>query len=129
MNYTDEAIKKLSEKPNSLSKCARAVSGATIQQLKSFCRQNSEFAQAVVQSKGTVSDCLESTVKGCGSSISDFDVFNKAVSFWFPGAKVIFSIKLDIGDGGISNKEDAQAEVQTEQTKKHRIELTFDDLL
>lgn len=126
----EQAIQKLSENPKKLSQKADAVKGAVIRQLKSFCKQNSEFAQAVVQSKGTVADCLEKTVKGCGNSISDFDAFNKAVTFWFPGAKVIFSIKLDIGDGGFSNEpEEVQAEVPTEQPKKHRIELDFDDLL
>ena len=71
----EQAIKKLSEDPKKLSQKADAVKGAVIRQLKSFCKQNSEFAQAVVQSKGTVADCLERTVKGCGSSISDFYSF------------------------------------------------------
>ncbi|MGN0686810.1 MAG: hypothetical protein ACI4KA_01735 [Oscillospiraceae bacterium] len=125
----EQAIKKLSENPKKLSRKANAVKDDVILQLMGFCKQNSEFAQAVVQSKGTVADCLESTIKGSGDSISDFDVFNKAVTFWFPGAKVIFSIKLDIGDGGFSNEPEEQAEAPTEQPKKHRIELDFDDLL
>lgn len=125
----EQAIKKLSENPKKLSQKANAVKDDVILLLIGFCKQNSEFAQAVVQSKGTVADCLESTVKGCGNSISDFDVFSKAVTFWFPGAHVIFSIKLDIGDGGFSNEPEEQAEGPTEQPKKHRIELDFDDLL
>ena len=42
----EQAIKKLSENPKKLSQKADAVKGAVIRQLKSFCKQNSEFAQA-----------------------------------------------------------------------------------
>ena len=132
VSYKDAAIKKLSEKPKSLSRYAQAVSGATIEQLKSFCRQNNEFAQAVVQSKGTVAECLERSVKGCKDYSSDFSVFSKAVDFWFPGAIISYDIKLDIGDGGFSNEPEEKApEVQQEQPRqpKRRIVLSLDELL
>lgn len=129
MDYKEEAIKKLSEKPDKLSRCASIVRDSVIERLKSFCEQNSEFAQAVVQSQGTVAECLESSVKGCGESISDFDLYGKAVEFWFPGAKISFSVKLDLGDGGFSNEPEEIKAEPAEKPAKRRIELDFDDLL
>ena len=113
MSFKKDAIKKLSEKPKSLSKHADVVKDAVIAQLKNFCEQNEEFAQAVVQSAGTVGECLENVVSGCGNSLSDVEAYSKAVAFWFPGAKISFAIKLVLGDGGTSNQVEAEfTEVQ-----------------
>lgn len=56
--------------------------------LIAFCRQQEEFAQAVVQSEKTFADCVAHVIKGCGQSLSDLDAYRKAVEFWFPGAVV-----------------------------------------
>lgn len=56
--------------------------------LISFCRQQEEFAQAVVQSEKTFADCIAHVVKGCGNALSDIEAYRKAVGFWFPGAVV-----------------------------------------
>jgi hypothetical protein len=56
--------------------------------LISFCRQQEEFAQAVVQSEKTFADCVAHVVKGCGNALSDIEAYRKAVGFWFPGAVV-----------------------------------------
>ena len=53
--------------------------------LISFCRQQEEFAQAVVQSEKTFADCVAHVVKGCGNALSDIEAYRKAVGFWFPG--------------------------------------------
>ena len=63
---------------------ARPVADALI----SFCRQQGEFAQAVVQSDKGFADCIAHVVKGVGQSLSDIDAYRKAVGFWFPGAVV-----------------------------------------
>lgn len=63
---------------------ARPVADALI----SFCRQQGEFAQAVVQSDKGFADCIAHVVKGVGPSLSDVDAYRKAVGFWFPGAVV-----------------------------------------
>ena len=146
MSFKEDAIKKLSEKPKSLSKHAVVVKDAVIAQLKNFCEQNEEFAQAVVQSAGTVGECLENVVSGCGNSLSDVEAYSKAVAFWFPGAKISFAIKLDLGDGGTSNQVEAEftevqaaapvsgdvpasAPVVESAPAKHRIVLDLGDLL
>lgn len=70
-----------------------AMKRAVKDTLLDFCRQNEEFAQAVVQG-GTFSECMAVVAKGVGSSISDLEVYKKAVSFYFPGAKVEMQMKI-----------------------------------
>ena len=69
---------------------ARPVADALI----SFCRQQEEFAQAVVQSDKGFADCIAHVVKGIGQSLSDIDAYRKAVGFWFPGAVVDMVLTL-----------------------------------
>lgn len=85
-----------------LSQKGQAVSSAVVQALKDFCAQNSEFERAVLDGD-TVDKCIESTVKIAGSSISDLDVYKKAVAFYFPGATVKMALTIDLGDDGYSN--------------------------
>lgn len=118
---TEQAIKKLDTEfkdCKGLSQKGKAVSSAVLDALKSFCEQNTEFAQAVVQTDKTFKDCVESTVKDCGSSISDLEVYRKAVQFYFAGADVHFVMTLDLGDDGFSNA-----------PEKKTLRLSLDDLL
>lgn len=72
-----------------------AMKGAVRDALLDFCRQNEEFAQAVVQG-GSFKDCMTAVAKGVGSSISDLEAYRRAVSFYFDGAKVIFSMTIQL---------------------------------
>lgn len=104
-----------------LSPKAKAVAGAVEEALCLFCDQNAEFAQAVEQSGRTAAQCVESAVEGCGNSISDFDLYSRAVSFYFEGATVHFNMTIDLGDNGFSN---AAADKPS-----GGISLSLDDLL
>lgn len=86
-----------------LSQKGKAVGPSVLNVLKDFCAQNSEFAQAIMQSDKTVKDCIEYTVGKVGNSISDIEVYRKAVSFYFSGATVHFNMTIDLGDNGFSN--------------------------
>lgn len=78
---------------------AEAVKNAVADALKEFVRQDGEFAQSVAQSGKTLKDVCEAAVKNAGSSISDFEVYSKAVAEYFPGAKIRFNMSIDlIGD-------------------------------
>lgn len=81
------------------------MGAAVLAALIEFCEQNSEFAQAVVQMNidKSIKDCIESTVAKAGSSISDIEVYKKAVEFYFPGADIHFDMRIDLGDNGFSN--------------------------
>lgn len=103
-NAKEKLTAELNAKDVKLSSHGKAVSKAVLNALQDFCDQNSEFAQAVMQSDKKVAECIESTVKGCGSSISDLEVYRRAVEFYFPGATVKMQLTIDLGDDGFSNK-------------------------
>lgn len=103
-NAKDKLSAELNAKGVKLSQKGKAVSEAVLNALQDFCEQNSEFAQAVMQTDKKVTECIESTVKSCGSSISDLEVYCKAVEFYFPGATVRMQLTIDLGDEGFSNK-------------------------
>lgn len=61
--------------------------------LLDFCRQDGEFAQAVVQG-GSFSDCMKAVAKGVGNGISDLEAYRRAVRFYFKGADVRFHMTV-----------------------------------
>jgi hypothetical protein len=76
----------------------KAMAGAVRKALEDFCRQEPEFAQAIVQG-GSFKDCMAAVAKGVGTSISDSEAFAKAARFYFPGSKVKVVMEIDlIGD-------------------------------
>lgn len=124
----EEAIAKLEKERNAatkLSKHGMVVVFPVFEALKQFCSQNSEFAQAVVQSSKTFKECVESTVKGVVSAISDIDVYRKAVEFYFSGATVHFNMTIDLGDNGFSNAPLTEAA----DKPSSGLSLSLDDLL
>lgn len=102
MNYKEQAIKKLTDehKNGKFDRYGQAVKNEVLKALTEFIRQDDEFAQAIVQSSGTFSQCIEKAMKGCGSSISDIEVYRRCVQFYFKGATVDFKMEINlIGDG------------------------------
>ena len=95
--WYEQAKRKLEAERNSGSydRYASAMKGAVCEALDGFCRQDAEFAQAVVQG-GTFSDCMKAVAKGCGSAISDLEAFRRAVRFYFPGADVKFHMTVNL---------------------------------
>lgn len=63
--------------------------------LLEFCRQNEEFAQAVAQG-GSFPDCMAAVAKGVGGSLSDLEAYRRAASFYFDGAKVQFTMSIQL---------------------------------
>lgn len=77
---------------------AAAMKGAVKDALVEFCRQNGEFAQAVVQG-GSFDDCMKAVARNVGSSLSDLEAYKRAVSFYFKGAEVKFRMEIQlVGD-------------------------------
>ena len=99
------AVKKIDEELKSFKGDSKpkAVSSAVAIALKDFANQEPEFAEAIYQSDKTLSDCCTEIMKGVGQSISDIEVYKKAVGFYFPGADISFSMKIKVNpyeDGG-----------------------------
>lgn len=95
---TDLAIAKIKKELAELKgdRYVEIVKKPTAEALIGFCRQDAEFAQAVVQQDKTLGDCLKSAMAGCGSGISDITVYRKAVQFYFPGADVRMKMTVDL---------------------------------
>lgn len=106
--YLEEAIAKIeggiaAVKGQKENVVGRPVADALI----SFCRQQEEFAQAVVQSEKTFADCVAHVVKGVGQSLSDIEAYRRAVGFWFPGALVdmVLTIRMSEYEEAAPEKE------------------------
>lgn len=121
--YKDEAIERIkieAEGLKSLSPQGNAVSKDVCNVLIMFCEQDDEFAQAIVQGKKKLKDCIESTVKGTRQSISDLEVYKRAVEFYFPGATVHMTFTIDLI---------GSAAAPAPETKSpSSIDLSFDEL-
>lgn len=95
------AIDKITEGLKGKSKmgwAAQAMAGPVAEQLIDFCRQDAEFAQAVVEG-GSFAGCMAAVGKNCGSVLSDLEAYRRAVQFYFPGAGVRSSITIDLYAG------------------------------
>ena len=71
----------------------QAMRDAVRDALLEFCRQNEEFAQAVVQGR-PFPECMAAVARGVGGAISDLEAYRRAVSFYFDGAKIDFSMTI-----------------------------------
>ena len=97
-NWYEQAAKRLKEEGKTISGWKEKVMAPAVQAvLLDFCKQNEEFAQAVVQG-GSFKDCMAAVAKATGNSISDLDAYKKAVAFYFPGAGIHVTMKIDLCD-------------------------------
>jgi len=92
--------------------------------LKSFCTQDEEFAQAVVQNSKTFSECIKSiadkyTKTAKQNGISDFEAFKTMVEFYFSGAVIQVHMTIDL----IGSTETPQSQT-IEKPKSKIIDLT-----
>lgn len=107
-------------------KYARAIAKPTADALMEFCRQEPEFEQAIVQSGKSFDDCLAAITKGIGQSISDLEIYTRAVKFYFPVAAVRFHMTIDLcGDNGAVDP----PITMTKQDKPEPMQLSLDSLL
>ena len=94
----DEAVKKLREelKSGTFDRYGKVMKDAVCDALIDFCRQDEEFAQAVVQG-GSFTDCMTAVGKKVhGDGISDMEAYGEAVRFYFPGAGIDVKMTIDL---------------------------------
>lgn len=126
--FREKAIEKLGKEEKHVSGTKeRAMLKDVRSALIDFCRQDEEFAQAVVQG-GTLADCLKSVAQGTGSSISDLEAYQKAVQFYFPGAKVRFQMSIDL-TGAAAEEKANEPQKHDADTKPAGILLDFTQFL
>lgn len=93
--YQEKAVERLDTelKNGKFDRFASIMKKGVHDALVDFCRQDYEFAQAVVQG-GTFTDCMKAVAKGCGHGISDLEAYRRAVQFYFPGAEIEFQMAI-----------------------------------
>jgi hypothetical protein len=123
--FRDQALKKLREgAKNVRGNKESAMKDAVRATLETFCTQNEEFAQAVMQG-GDFPACMAAVARGVGSSISDLEAYKKAVQFYFPGAEIRMQMTIDLIGAAAVKAEPAPAE----QKKPENIILDFTEFL
>lgn len=112
-------------------KYANAVAKPTADALMEFCRQEPEFEQAIEQSGKSFDDCLTEITKGIGQSISDLDLYSRAVKFYFPVAAVRFRMEIDLcGDNGAVDPPITMTTTKAEpEPEPKQMQFTLDSLL
>lgn len=116
--YLTKALERLDKEfqaGKGLNRHAGVMAEPVKKQLEDFCRQDGEFAQAVVQGR-TFKDCMAAVTKRVGQSLSDLEAYSRAVRFYFPGAKVHFRMELDlVGDAA---EKDSKVETEPKAERK-----------
>ncbi len=100
--WYEQAAKKLEDEKKSgkYDQYAQVMKDRVNETLVSFCKQDREFAQAVVQG-GAFEECMKAVSKdarsyGNGHGIPDLEAFRRAVQFYFPGADVRFQMSVNL---------------------------------
>lgn len=94
--YEQAKARLQKESEAKLDRYGEAMKGAVKEALLDFCRQEEEFAQAVVQG-GSFKDCMAAVCKMIkNQSISDLEAYKAAVEFYFPGAAVSMKMNIDL---------------------------------
>lgn len=103
-------------------KYQQAIAPDTAKALMNFCEQETEFEQAIEQSDKTFQECLDSVTKGIKKSCSDFEVYSKAVRFYFSTAVVHFNMSIDL----IGNNKQADPPITI---TRNNLNISLDSLL
>lgn len=102
-----EKIRKELPEAKGLSHAVYIMANPVADALCSFCEQDKEFAQAVIQG-GTFSECMKVVAKKVGAVLSDIEAYHRAVQFYFPGAKINVTMSIDlVGQAGQSGGDSA----------------------
>lgn len=104
-----------------LGRYENAVNSAVANALREFCDQSEELSRAIIESDKTYDECLTAICKGLGQSISDFDLYTKAVQFWFPGAVIEYKMTIRMSE--------YEVEEEQHEEPKTDISLSLDSLL
>lgn len=97
MNWEQQAVERLEREAKAFTgnKYEAVIKTAVAEALESFCRQNEEFAQAVVQG-GSFAGCMAAVVNGVGNVQSDKETYRRAAVFYFPSAWVEMEPKIHL---------------------------------
>lgn len=100
----EQALEKLRKAKCPAGRCEGVVFKPVVRALEDFCRQDEEFARAVIQG-GSVENCIKATVKGAGNSLSDLDAYKRAAAFFFPGCVVTMKLTIAMSEHDVAAQE------------------------
>ena len=131
-----QAVEKINrkEKPEKNDMFAAAIGEHIKKALTIFCEQTEEFARAVLDG-GSANECIKAVADKIRTrkSVSDFDVYQLAVKYYFPVAVVDFVMKIRMSEYEQPEQTEAkteQTEAKAEQTEqKTALDLSLDSLL
>ena len=76
----------------------KTIAPPTAENLICFCRKSDKFAKSVVDG-GSFKECIEKISKDMDRrACSDFAAYNMAVNFYYPGAKVEYTVNIVLPD-------------------------------
>ena len=104
------------------------MSAAVRATLGTFCGQEEEFAQAIVQG-GSFADCMKEVAKGVGRHISDLEAYKKAVQFYFQGAEIRMQMTIDLIGAAAAKDPEPYTPKHASNTKPENIVLDFTEFL
>ncbi len=97
----------------------QAIHKAVVATLKKFCEEDARFAQVFLKTRRTLSDCCGQIVRGVGNSISDIEVYRRAVQFYFPNSEIEFKMNILL-TGEAPSEEEMAREPEKKQPPKPR---------
>lgn len=122
-SWATKADEKLAKEKKTVNgQKEKAMADAVHAQIRDFCMQDEEFAQAVVQGE-SFADCMKAVAKGVGNYISDLEAYKKAVQFYFPGAEVQMQMTIDL----IGKEAEPEPVLVTAPEKKPMLTLNLID--
>ena len=117
-----QAIEKIEQESRGYkgNRYGEVVAKPTAEALKQFCESSEAFAQAVVNSDKSFSDCIGKVVEGITNATSDLDVYKRAVKFYFPNADIKFDMRI------ILSGEDVEKPVETVDNSNEKTDAPAD---
>lgn len=127
-NNSNDIITKAVAKINSETKDfsgnqkAKIIHTYVSNALINFCKQNEKFAEVVLKTKRTLSECCKYCLEGVTTSISDIDTYRRAVQFYFPSTEIEMNMTIKTGDVPsneyINKKADTENNVENKKAIK-----------
>lgn len=78
------------------NKYINAVKDEIFEMLCDLCNKSEAFEKVIVESDKTLNECLEEITKGLGQSISDIELYRRAVQFYCPDADIHFDMRIEM---------------------------------
>ncbi len=99
-DYTAAAIAKIDAEEKAFKGAWKAeqVKSHVANTLRQFCKSDTRFAEVVVKTVRSLSECCAAVMDGTSNAISDLEVYKKAVQFYFPKADIEFQMLIHTGE-------------------------------